>query len=128
MGDEDHVILTPKRREVIEMEYEGSHSSERTHHSLVREKTPVALRELVDIAESPVIHNPGRFPAEDVLDLIRALLTAPDHLDPENPDDHTALMNHHKYREQLLEGLSEEITGTYRHPMLVDTIDESDSV
>jgi hypothetical protein len=115
MGDDSPVILTEKRREVLNQEYDGSGSSERTHHSLTRQQSQTALEELVEVAESPIIHNPDVFDAETVVNLVSALLTIPDHLDPENPDDHTALMNYYQHREQLVEGLSWEMSQS-NHP------------
>lgn len=120
MGDDSPVILTEKRRDVLNREYDGSASSERTHHSLTKQQSQKALTELVEIAESPVIHDPDVFDPETVASLISALLTIPDHLDPDDPDDEHALMSYHAYRDQLKTALNWEMSQSNYPPQNPD--------
>jgi hypothetical protein len=110
MGNDSQVILTEKRRDVLNQEYSGAGSSERTHHSLIRQRSQTALDELVEVAESPVIHNPDVFDTKTLAKLVKTLLTVPEHLDEDNPDDEAAIADYLDYRDRLKGSLAWELS------------------
>lgn len=77
MADEK-VFLTDERRAVLEGSYDGSVNTERTHKSRIRKKTQLALRELIEVAQSPVIDNSEVFDAGLIEQLITGLYTGGD--------------------------------------------------
>jgi hypothetical protein len=114
MGDETPVFLTEQRRAVLEGDYskkfDGGASTERTHHTRIRQRTTTALDELIEVAESRPIHNPDVFDPQAVAKLVRTLLTMPEHLDEDNPDDEDARQSYHAYRDQLRGAVAWELS------------------
>lgn len=114
MGDKTPVFLTEQRRAVLEGDYsekfDGGDSTERTHHTRIRQRTTTALDELIEVAESRPIHNPDVFDPQTLDKLVKTLLTMPDHLDEDDPDDQDAITNYRAYRDQLKQNLAWQLS------------------
>jgi hypothetical protein len=68
------VILTDKRREVLEGTYEGTESTRQSHRSNIRTRSKEALHELIEVAESDEVANHEVFTPEVIERLLRAIM------------------------------------------------------
>jgi hypothetical protein len=81
----ERVILTEQRERLLSGKYEGSDTAERAQRHRLKNSTKVAIDELIQIAESPVLDNSDVFDPDDVFRLLRALYTpSQDHLEEES--------------------------------------------
>ena len=71
----ENVFLTENRRDVLNAESEWSEASVKNEKSRIKNRATLALDELIEVAESPVIDNTDVFDTEKVARLIHALLT-----------------------------------------------------
>jgi hypothetical protein len=85
--DETPTFLTEKRRDVLNGEFDGSDSSERTHKSLIRTRAKTALNELIAVADSGTIDNADVFDADQIYTLLAVLTTGRDTFGTSDPDD-----------------------------------------
>lgn len=77
----DKIFLTDERRKVLEGDADHlTEESERVIKSRIRVRARMALEELTEVAQSPVIKTESVFEPDDVRRLVIALLT------PDEPD------------------------------------------
>lgn len=70
----ERVFLTDERRKVLAGDYEGPDATKRSHKSRIRSRARLALEELTEVAESPVIDSRDVFDPEDVRKLLQAIM------------------------------------------------------
>jgi len=70
----DRVLLTEKREQVLNGEYEGSNDALRNQKSRLRQSARTALDELIQVAASPEIENAEVFEPNEVARLLDALM------------------------------------------------------
>jgi hypothetical protein len=100
----DRVILTEKREQLLTGRYEGKDVARRNQKSRLRKSAQTAIQELTMIARSPHIDNTEVFDADDMGQLLEAILR-PDqqHLEPgeADPDDFTMFVSPEKYTDEF---------------------------
>jgi hypothetical protein len=70
----DRVLLTDERRDVLAGEYEGSGAALRNQKSRIRQSGDTALRELIEIADSPHVDQMEVFDQKLVAELVHTLV------------------------------------------------------
>ncbi|MBX0306065.1 hypothetical protein [Haloarcula salinisoli] len=96
----ENAFLTDRRRDYLAGEYDGSDSAERHLKYSLRESSELALSELVEVAESPLIDNTEVFDPDEVFRLLRALLS-PRQEDLE-PDEFVTIVEPEKYGDEFV--------------------------
>lgn len=71
----ERVFLTDARRAVLRDEFDGAASTEHSHRSRIRTRSRLALKELIEVAQSEEIENADVFDPGDIEALITALYT-----------------------------------------------------
>ncbi len=71
------MFLTDRRREVLNGEFQGNPETLSSHKSRIRTRSRMALSELVEVAQSPEIHNSDVFEPEQVDLFIESILNGP---------------------------------------------------
>lgn len=71
----DRAFLTDRRREFLEGDYDLDKAKDRQLKKRIKDDSSSALRELIEVAESPHIDTREVFDTDDVFRLLRALLT-----------------------------------------------------
>lgn len=71
----NRVLLTDEREAVLNDEYEESDAALRNQKSRLRVSSQTALRELTEVAKSPYIDQTTAFDPDDVVELLRAIVT-----------------------------------------------------
>jgi len=87
----DRVILTERRKELLQGDYDSENSADRMALLRLRNSTQTNLEELIQIAQSPHVNNSETLPAEKVGQLLQALYIPT--VEPKN---------HEEYRKELL--------------------------
>lgn len=74
MADDPQVILSDRRRKILEGTYDGAKSTEYNHKRAIRQRSQSAIEELIKIASSPEIDNERAIDPEQIGALVSILV------------------------------------------------------
>lgn len=100
MTNRDNIFLTENRRDVLKGTSDWEDASIANEKSRIKNRAKLALEELTEVAESGHIDNTDIFDADDVGQLLEAILhPGQQHLEPgeADPDDFTMFVSPEKY-------------------------------